>query len=289
MESRQTIKSLSENCIRKEMKLCRKENLEQHIWKILYYNLIEYFKVLITDSKLETRSEYFQSKSIEIIEDGLAFYNHMLDVLQTTYNFTLSDLLETESRGKYRIIISVNHHSERPNFLPAKFKDNKFVQLALVSAQKYFLFLGDLSRYKETNKTNNNLASAKQYYLKAQRLIPSNGVPYNQLAFVALHSVKFMINFVALEILNKILLQKNKFSAVYYYIRSLMASNPIQTAKENLKVLFDEARKSVSRTLIGENRFLIRFHQCAVRDESKISSGTQITGENVEKRFSEFG
>lgn len=77
------------------------------------------------------------------------------------------------------------------NCFPAKIKDNKFIQLALVSAQKYFLFLGDLSRYRETNKSNNNLASAKEYYLKAQRLIPSNGVPYNQLAFVVLHSVSF--------------------------------------------------------------------------------------------------
>lgn len=207
MECRQTIKMLSENCIRKEMKLCRKENVEQHLWKILYYNLIEFFKVLIAESKLDQRTKYFQAKLREIIEDGLTFYCHMLDVLQITYNFQLTDLLETDVDPK------------------VKFKDNKFVQLAVVSAQKYFLFLGDLSRYKEANKANNNLASAKEYYLKAQRLIPSNGVPYNQLAFLALHS-------------------KNKFAAVYYYIRSLKASNPIQTANENLKVLFDEARKS---------------------------------------------
>lgn len=184
---------LSESCIRKEMKLCRKENLEQHIWKILYYNLIEFFKVLITDSKLEQRSEYFQKKLIEIIEDGLTFYNHMLDVLQSTYDFKLSDLLETdvEHRGKLKLNIVITQQKTIPiwTIFAAKCKDNKFVQLALVSAQKYFLFLGDLSRYKETNKANNNLASAKEYYLKAQRLIPSNGVPYNQLAFIALHSV----------------------------------------------------------------------------------------------------
>lgn len=101
MECRQTIKMLTENCIRKEMKLCRKENVEQHIWKILYYNLIEFLKVLIADSKLDQQTEYFQAKLIEIIEDGLTFYNHMLDVLENTYTFKLSDLLETdiESRG----------------------------------------------------------------------------------------------------------------------------------------------------------------------------------------------
>lgn len=104
MECRQTIKTLTESCIRKEMKLCRKENVEQHIWKILYYNLIEFLKVLTKDSKLENQSEYFQAKSIEIIDDGLTFYNHMLNVLQTTYNFKLTDLLEmdVESRGKLK-------------------------------------------------------------------------------------------------------------------------------------------------------------------------------------------
>lgn len=81
------------------------------------------------------------------------------------------------------------HDDTKRDVPTVKFKDNKFVQLAMVSAQKYFLFLGDLSRYKEANKSNGNLGSAKEYYLKAQRLIPSNGVPYNQLAFVALHSV----------------------------------------------------------------------------------------------------
>lgn len=108
---------LSENCIRKEMKLCRKENLEQHIWKILYYNLIEFFKVLITDSKLEQRSEYFQKKLIEIIEDGLTFYNHMLDVLQSAYDFRLSDLLEmdVEYRGKSKLNTVITIDNQKLN------------------------------------------------------------------------------------------------------------------------------------------------------------------------------
>lgn len=100
MEYRQVVKTLLEHCVRKEMKLCRKENVEQHIWKILYYNLIEFFKVLMSDSKSESRSQYFQAKQMEIIEDGLTFYGHMLDVLQNTYAFQLSDLLETNAESK---------------------------------------------------------------------------------------------------------------------------------------------------------------------------------------------
>lgn len=40
--------------------------------------------------------------------------------------------------------------------------------------------------------------------------------------------------------------QRKKFDAVYYYMRSLMASNPFFTARESLLALFDENRKKVS-------------------------------------------
>lgn len=40
--------------------------------------------------------------------------------------------------------------------------------------------------------------------------------------------------------------QKRKLDAVYYYMRSLAASNPILTAKESLMGLFEEAKRKVS-------------------------------------------
>jgi protein SMG6 len=39
--------------------------------------------------------------------------------------------------------------------------------------------------------------------------------------------------------------QRRKLDAVYYYMRSLAASNPFLTARESLMSLFDEARKKV--------------------------------------------
>lgn len=42
-------------------------------------------------------------------------------------------------------------------------------------------------------------------------------------------------------------LQKRKLDAVYYYMRSLAASNPILTAKESLMSLFEEAKRKVWR------------------------------------------
>jgi len=40
-------------------------------------------------------------------------------------------------------------------------------------------------------------------------------------------------------------LQRRKLDAVYFYMRSLAASNPFLTARESLMSLFDEARKKV--------------------------------------------
>lgn len=40
-------------------------------------------------------------------------------------------------------------------------------------------------------------------------------------------------------------LQKRKLDAVYYYMRSLAASNPILTAKESLMSLFEEVKRKV--------------------------------------------
>lgn len=42
----------------------------------------------------------------------------------------------------------------------------------------------------------------------------------------------------------RLTLQRRKLDAVYYYMRSLAASNPFLSAKESLMTLFDEVRKS---------------------------------------------
>lgn len=67
----------------------------------------------------------------------------------------------------------------------------KYLGCALISAQKIFLFLGDLARYREqiNPPKQNNFGKAKQYYMKAQQIVPRNGRPYNQLALLSVYSV----------------------------------------------------------------------------------------------------
>lgn len=72
----------------------------------------------------------------------------------------------------------------------APIKGLKYVGLALVSAQKVFLFLGDLSRYREQLNNTKNYGRAKKWYVKAQQVLPRNGMPYNQLAIISLYTVR---------------------------------------------------------------------------------------------------
>lgn len=70
-----------------------------------------------------------------------------------------------------------------------------------------------------------------RWYTKANQINPKNGKPYNQLALLAVY-------------------EKRKLDAVYYYMRSLMASNPFQSAKDSLLSLFEEYRRKVDTVLL---------------------------------------
>ncbi|XP_043071106.1 telomerase-binding protein EST1A isoform X2 [Drosophila grimshawi] len=108
--------------------------------------------------------------------------------------------------------------------LMAKYISVRCESAVKVVAQRLLICLGDLSRYRANHLQLTDFAEACKYYQRAQELVPSNGAPYNQLAIIAIYNHK-------------------RFEAVYYYMRSLLSSNAIQSAKESLLDLFDEIRR----------------------------------------------
>jgi len=88
--------------------------------------------------------------------------------------------------------------------------------------------LGDIERYQGQFQPNQNWASIRSWYLKASKLAPKNGKPYNQLGVIAV-------------------LANRKLDSVYFYMRSLAASNPILTAREKLMDIFHDIQKKVSK------------------------------------------
>ena len=91
--------------------------------------------------------------------------------------------------------------------------------------------MGDLERYVTFLQQVDDYSKAQNCYKQAQMLAPKNGKSYNQLAVVAV-------------------LTKRKLDAVYYYCRSLLASNPIWTAKDRLTSIFHEIQKKVFINLL---------------------------------------
>ncbi|KAG8200431.1 hypothetical protein JTE90_000514 [Oedothorax gibbosus] len=156
--------------------------------------------------KLEENQENEEIKDnlSNIVLEGTMFYENLLEKQQETYGFQLSKILELE------------HISSA--CLPDQ------LRCVLISVQKTMIFLGDLARYKEQVNHSSNYGKARSWYLKAQQIAPKNGRPYHQLAILAFNT-------------------KRKLDAVYYYMRSLAASNPFLSAKESLLSLFDEAKK----------------------------------------------
>ncbi|XP_078044593.1 uncharacterized protein LOC144474030 isoform X1 [Augochlora pura] len=189
-----------------DIKFCQAENVEQHFWKILFYNMIEMLRKGMPKESSEGR-EHYKKMMLKIIDEGTVYLESLLTVLESKYEFKLDMFLASSTLPKGLGILG----------------------LALVSAQKIYLFLGDLARYREQANETNNYGKSRQWYLKAQQLNPKNGRPYNQLALLAHYA-------------------RRKLDAVYYYMRSLMASNPFQSARESLIGLFDENRKKYEST-----------------------------------------
>lgn len=139
-ELRQFLKLALEYLLCKSIKFCETENVEQHIWKLLYHNIIE-----ITRKALEndpaTRENYKTFLS-EIIDEGTKYFEGLLGVLEVTYEFKVNDFLKDNYVGSD--------------------KESVFVGLALISAQKLFLYLGDLGRYKEVVNETSNYGKCRQ-------------------------------------------------------------------------------------------------------------------------------
>nr|XP_045604884.1 dentin sialophosphoprotein-like [Procambarus clarkii] len=202
MDIRHHLQGCYKQLLTSDIRMCQEKNVEGCLWKTLYYVIIEKLREYISrDPTLKDRS---LSTLLMLVDEGQRYLQDLLEALQREYGFTLEDHLEeegtshTEIRGKARI--------------------------ALMSAQKLLLSLGDLARYREQYSSTPNFNLAKKWYQMALQVHPRNGRPFNQLAIIAVN-------------------QKRPLDVVYYYIRSLTASNPFMSARDSLVSMFDDIRK----------------------------------------------
>ncbi|KAM4699419.1 telomerase-binding protein EST1A [Discoglossus pictus] len=199
---RSELLQLYERCLLTDIEFCDQHNVDQLLWKSIFYQVIEKFRHFLKEPS--TDSEAIRRKLLQVLDEGTAFFDGLLQKLQGTYQFKLEDYMDGMAiRSK-----------------PLR----KMVKFAIISAQRCMICLGDIARYREQATDTSNYGKARSWYLKAQHIAPKNGRPYNQLALLAIYT-------------------RRKLDAVYYYMRSLAASNPILTAKESLMSLFEETKR----------------------------------------------
>ncbi|XP_060139084.1 telomerase-binding protein EST1A [Zootoca vivipara] len=198
---------LYKRCLLTDIEFADAQNVDQLLWKNAFYQVIEKFRQLLKDPLGENAQE-IRTKLLQILDEGSDFFDGLLQKLQGTYQFKLEDYMDGMAvRSK-----------------PLR----KVVKYALISAQRSLICQGDICRYREQSSDTANYGKARSWYLKAQHIAPKNGRPYNQLALLAVYT-------------------RRKLDAVYYYMRSLAASNPILTAKESLMSLFEETKRKVEQ------------------------------------------
>ncbi|CAH2219962.1 telomerase-binding EST1A isoform X1 [Pelobates cultripes] len=203
---RSELLQLYERCLLTDIEFCDQHNVDQVLWKSVFYQVIEKFRQHLKEPS--TDSEVMRRKLIQVLDEGTAFFDSLLQKLQATYQFNLADYMDGMAiRSK-----------------PLR----KVVKFALISAQRCMICQGDIARYREQAADTTNYGKARSWYLKAQHIAPKNGRPYNQLALLAIYT-------------------RRKLDAVYYYMRSLAASNPILTAKESLMSLFEETKRKAEQ------------------------------------------
>lgn len=139
-ELRKFLKRALEYLLCKSIKFCQTENIEQHIWKISYHNIIEIARKALKND-VESREKY-KAFLLYLIDEGTKYYEGLLVILEETYEFKINDYLKDNNGGSHRGL--------------------GLVGLALISAQKLFLYLGDLGRYREEVNETSNYGKCRQ-------------------------------------------------------------------------------------------------------------------------------
>lgn len=139
-ELRQFLKKGLEYLLCKSIKFCETENIEQHIWKITYHNIIE-----ITRKPLKSdpnSRENYKTFLLFLIDEGTKYFEGLLSLLEETFQFKINDFLKDNFVGSHKGLGLIN--------------------LALISVQKLFLYLGDLGRYREEVNETTNYGKCRQ-------------------------------------------------------------------------------------------------------------------------------
>jgi len=234
------IQELYKGIMMLDLSFAVQQEVDQNLWRSGFYKVIEtlrkYGKLFLGYAE---KTEMLSPEEItnclrEFLANAETFYKNLLDSLQKGNEFSVQDVVSHPRKAE---------------------KLGKKAKLALLSSHHILICLGDIERYQGQFHTNQNWASIRSWYLKANKLAPKNGKPYNQLGVIAV-------------------LANRKLDSVYYYIRSLTVSNPILTAREKLTAIFYDIQKKADRIQRTEDEKKAAEEKCQqIKDRNQAGRG----------------
>ncbi|RIA88754.1 hypothetical protein C1645_877171 [Glomus cerebriforme] len=270
---RSKLRDTYEKVIFLDYELAQAKEVEQNLWKYVYYKVIEDFRKKIRalpapNGRSKSTSKKLTSSFRSFLHEATGFYYSFIQRL--AIHFELKELDPVIK--KFGLTIEPTEVCQRSYSEDIK-------QRAVLSCHKSLIFLGDLARYRElhSDRINKNWSTACDYYNHARQLVPDSGNPHNQLAVIATYN-------------------SDDFLAVYHYYRSLVVKHQFLTAKDNISLLFHKAQtdtpdretemvQKVQREYGGRRRF---SHQRQMSSSSIAQSNKLKASEAIQSFFADF-
>ncbi|CAF0946867.1 unnamed protein product [Brachionus calyciflorus] len=198
---------------------------EEILWRKGFYEMIRIVKLNKKNLKLNAEIE---AKYRLHLTSAYGFYNHLIIRFQSEFRSVL------QLDGFLNLPL-INYEK---NSLPESQHEKKELlrEVAIRILHKLLICLGDLTRYQLEYDPATNKKDSK-YYLMSLMLLPTNGMPLNQLG--TLFSS-----------------ENYGCDAAYYYFYSLSCTEPFYGARENLKLLFLKNRKRYDE--IRSKNYIVR-------------------------------
>eukprot|EP01103_Thecamoeba_quadrilineata_P017717 TRINITY_DN6415_c0_g1_i1.p1 TRINITY_DN6415_c0_g1~~TRINITY_DN6415_c0_g1_i1.p1 ORF type:complete len:800 (+),score=151.54 TRINITY_DN6415_c0_g1_i1:67-2466(+) len=213
IEIRNSIRDQLERILFEDYDYAVSKDIEQTLWKTLFYRSIEEFRKRMKNIAAENILEFqkMNNQYQTFLSSTSRFYQSLIIKLQQRYNLVLDGSLDLSE-----LISNERGDLQKSNNLHKRY----------LTCHRSFIFLGDLARYHRDivgTDSQFNCTTSGCYYQKALYLFPDNGNPHNQLAVLATY-------------------EDDECNAVYRYFRCLASRFPFNTAKDNLLVLFEKNR-----------------------------------------------
>ncbi|KAI7836776.1 hypothetical protein COHA_009356 [Chlorella ohadii] len=215
---RAALRDQCEAALLADLRLSQKHDVEQLMWKAVYYRPIEEFRRRVKTAEGELRDK-----------TKLAFHV-FLEEAKTFYLTLAVKLQQRWGDAGLPAALAAQQLQAMGRELPAPLPPAARALDCAASVHRCLVCLGDLCRYQANAlpPQERDWAQCRHFYALAARVHPAGGNAYNQLAVLASY-------------------EGDDLAAAFFYIRALAAPIPFSVARENLVTHFEQNRAACAK------------------------------------------